>query len=363
MLSLKQRRFDVSRATYLYTGKLSYFDDSLNGISSLFNPSQATTALKGAVCDGDAVVVKVAPIAGCVVSSAPPGGHYVLVKGEHDDASGNPHFDIVDPGCVNGITSLDAYHNLFEIRGVVADPTDVSTLEILTDSAADLLVTDRSGNQTGLKIKQIPRSSYAQDFLTDNTTGLQATGITHSINLFEPSPGLYSIAVTGLQTGTYSVSIIPYSSDGATQARLTMVGVSPVGVTSSYQIQYSPVPGSAPQLSLSPSSPGAVPPSQVSTTALGLGYSRVSQTFNGTVTITNMGSSTINGPFQIVLTSLTSGVTMANATNTFSGMPYLTVPTVASLAPGHSATVTVEFRNPSNALINFTPVVYSGSLN
>jgi hypothetical protein len=101
---------------------------------------------------------------------------------------------------------------------------------------------------------------------------------------------------------------------------------------------------------------------QISPTASGLAYSRVSQTFNGTVTITNISSSSISGPFEIVLSSLTAGVTLKNASSSFGGFPYLTVPTVSSLAPGQSATVSVQFENPSNATINFTPLTYSGSL-
>jgi len=101
--------------------------------------------------------------------------------------------------------------------------------------------------------------------------------------------------------------------------------------------------------------------SQVSATASGLAYSRVSQTFNGTVTITNVSSRTIAGPFQIVLNSLTSGVTVGNATSTFGGWSYVTVPTVISLAPGQSATTPVQFKNPSNATIRFIPLTYVGS--
>jgi hypothetical protein len=102
---------------------------------------------------------------------------------------------------------------------------------------------------------------------------------------------------------------------------------------------------------------------QISTTASGLAYSRVSQTFNGTVTITNISSNTIAGPFQIVLNSLTAGVTLTNATGSFGGWSYLTVPAVGSLATGQSATVKVTFKNPSNAIINFLPIIYSGSFN
>jgi CSLREA domain-containing protein len=102
---------------------------------------------------------------------------------------------------------------------------------------------------------------------------------------------------------------------------------------------------------------------QISTTASGLVYSRVSQTFTGTATIKNISGATINGPFQFVLTSLTNGVTLADATGTFNGSAYITVPSVSALVPGQSATVNLRFSDPSNAKINFTPVVYSGSFN
>jgi hypothetical protein len=102
--------------------------------------------------------------------------------------------------------------------------------------------------------------------------------------------------------------------------------------------------------------------SSISTTASGLAYSRVTHTFNGTVTIKNTGASAINGPFQIVFSSLTSGVTLVNATDSFKGSPFLTIPAVVSLAPGQSATVSVQFSDPSSARINFTPITYIGSL-
>jgi hypothetical protein len=109
--------------------------------------------------------------------------------------------------------------------------------------------------------------------------------------------------------------------------------------------------------------PGAlpIPPNEVATTASGLAYSRVSQTFNGSVTLRNLSASAIRGPLQILFTGLTPGVTLVNATSHLAGAPYLTVPALASLAPGQSVTISVQFKNPSNALINFTPAIYSGS--
>ncbi|MBZ5610832.1 MAG: hypothetical protein LAP38_21420 [Acidobacteriia bacterium] len=109
--------------------------------------------------------------------------------------------------------------------------------------------------------------------------------------------------------------------------------------------------------------PPIVPPDQIAITASGLAYSRVSQTFNGTVTIKNTSGASITTPtnFQVVLTALPSGVTLANSAGTFNQSPYVTVPTVTSLAPGQSVSVQVRFQNPSGVTISFTPEFYAGS--
>ncbi len=107
--------------------------------------------------------------------------------------------------------------------------------------------------------------------------------------------------------------------------------------------------------------PSTAQPDRISTTASGLLYSRVTKTFNGTVTITNTGQTTIDGPFTIVFTSLTPGVSLANYTGVLEPDPYLSIPIVTGLAPSESATVNVQFSNPANALINFIPQVFAGS--
>ena len=103
-----------------------------------------------------------------------------------------------------------------------------------------------------------------------------------------------------------------------------------------------------------------VPPSDVTTTASGLAYSRVTQTFSGAVTITNVGSTSVTGPLQVLLTGLPSTVTLVNATGSFAGIPYLTVPT-SGLAPGQAVTAAVQLKNPANATINFVPSIYWGT--
>jgi len=71
--------------------------------------------------------------------------------------------------------------------------------------------------------------------------------------------------------------------------------------------------------------PSAISPSQAATTASGLSYSRVTQTFNGTVTITNTGTSLISGPLQILFLGLPANVSLVNATGNLSGTPYITI--------------------------------------
>lgn len=112
---------------------------------------------------------------------------------------------------------------------------------------------------------------------------------------------------------------------------------------------------------LDPPAVEIVPSADVSVTASGLAYSRVTQTFNGTVTLINTSSTTQEGPLQILLTSLTANVQLSNAAGNYNGSPFLTA-SATNLGPGQSVTVSVQFKNPSNLKISFTPVIYSGSL-
>ncbi len=109
--------------------------------------------------------------------------------------------------------------------------------------------------------------------------------------------------------------------------------------------------------------PTPIYPSQLTTVTSGLVYSRVSQTFSGIVTIKNVSSDTISGPLQLFLFGMNSGVVFMNATSNVFGTPYLTIPAESGVAPGQSITVDVQFKNPSNATISFSPAIYSGSVN
>src|SRR5271157_511854 len=304
-------------------------------------------------------------------------GHFVLITGEIVNPDGSKAFTINDPYYPTTVIGNDystgntGYTNAgqpeFWTRGDVHDPTDLTGLSVSVDAIADLVVTDPNGLQSGFypgdpnPIQNIPHSGAGLDEIDDDVTG-DAGGPVQSVMINSPATGLFQFSLTGAAAGQYSLVIGAEASDGTVQTS-SFPGLTNVGATATYQLVYSPTPGAMPQPVLVASSAGTVPPSQVSATASGLAYSRVSKTFNGTVTIQNISGSAINGPFQIFFTSLTAGVSLANATSTFSGMPYLTVPKVSSLPPGRSATVNVQFKNPSNIKINFTPVIYSGSIN
>ena len=100
---------------------------------------------------------------------------------------------------------------------------------------------------------------------------------------------------------------------------------------------------------------------QVSVTSSGLVFSRLTRTYNGTVTITNTSQQTINGPIQALFQINTAGVTLANASETFNGNQYITA-SASPLGPGQAVTFPVRFNNPSNALINSTVKTDSGTL-
>jgi len=96
--------------------------------------------------------------------------------------------------------------------------------------------------------------------------------------------------------------------------------------------------------------------SEVNAKVGGSVYNRATQTYNSTMTVTNVGTSTISGTIDVVFDGLTTGVTVVNATGVKNGYPYIAQ--VVSLSPGASVTIPWQFKNPSNARANFTLHTY-----
>ncbi|MBL8173109.1 MAG: lamin tail domain-containing protein [Bryobacterales bacterium] len=98
---------------------------------------------------------------------------------------------------------------------------------------------------------------------------------------------------------------------------------------------------------------------QVSFTVSGLTLNRTTLLYEAKVTVTNNGAP-IDGPVVLLLSNLTGGVTLANATGATNGLPYL-VTAGGALGAGESRDVGLVFRNPSNGPVSYTPRLFSGS--
>ncbi|HYM77252.1 MAG TPA: hypothetical protein VE377_14860 [Candidatus Dormibacteraeota bacterium] len=87
--------------------------------------------------------------------------------------------------------------------------------------------------------------------------------------------------------------------------------------------------------------------------------------YSQTVTVQNMGTTTISGPISVALDGLTGGVTLTNSTGkTFYSVPGSVYANVSSsdLAPGATtAAFTLTFSNPKLKTINYTPRVLGTS--
>lgn len=97
---------------------------------------------------------------------------------------------------------------------------------------------------------------------------------------------------------------------------------------------------------------------QIGTSIGALVYNRSTRTFNGRITLVNRGATAIDGPLQVQLSGLPSGIVLDNASGTVRGAPYVTLG--VGLPPGASATANLAFSNPDKQAVTYTPVTYSG---
>ena len=170
--------------------------------------------------------------------------HYVLVTGKQD-----AEYQIVDPGDHSN-TVLDTSD--FVTRGHVADPVgDISGLDLALGSNAELLVIDGGGRRTGFDqasgtvLEEIPQSVHFVDSLRNDVTLTPPNGKSHSVLVFQPFAGPYTVLVTGLELGTYLLEADSFSTDGTPQVGTSVNGIASVGSSSTFQIQF----GSAPNVS------------------------------------------------------------------------------------------------------------------
>ena len=98
-------------------------------------------------------------------------------------------------------------------------------------------------------------------------------------------------------------------------------------------------------------------PAQVSVVGSNSVYSRASKLYTADLTLTNTSVNAITSEVAVALNGLPSGVTLVNQLGVYNGAPYTTVSN-SGLAAGASLVVPVQFSNPSNVVLNYTPVAF-----
>jgi hypothetical protein len=155
------------------------------------------------------------------------------------------------PAILRRRTRIDTFEApYFEIRGFVQDPQpNASDLNVSIGTGADFLLVDPTGLRTGFDattqsdLREIPQSVHSIDALVNDDTGDPPSGQSHTVNVFQPTTGTYTIIVAGLQLGQYQFGVRAYSQDGSAQPALSIPAIASVGSTSTFQIQFSSTPG------------------------------------------------------------------------------------------------------------------------
>jgi hypothetical protein len=102
-------------------------------------------------------------------------------------------------------------------------------------------------------------------------------------------------------------------------------------------------------------------------TRSGIVRDRRTGTYAQQLTVRNTSSNTIAGPILVVLDNLSANASLANPTGTVSanppvGGPYISIPgTSLGLAPGATASVVLQFANPTSGAIAYTTRVLPGN--
>ena len=200
----------------------------------------------------------------------------------------------------------------------------------------------------------------------DNAGNISALA-TAAVNIDVTPP---TVTVTGVQQGAiYILGSVPNAGCNTTDALsgvATQATVAITGGNGQGEGQFTATCSGGTDNAGNLAAPVSVTYDVISDVSVSVGVATMyrSTTYNtGTITVRNTSHANVYGPLQVVLTNLTGGVTLINATGTYQGNPYITVPGVTTLAPGQSASVNVQFNNPGHVQVTFTPVTYSGQFN
>ncbi|MFL6414757.1 MAG: lamin tail domain-containing protein [Bryobacteraceae bacterium] len=100
---------------------------------------------------------------------------------------------------------------------------------------------------------------------------------------------------------------------------------------------------------------------KVSVQTVGLAYNDNTHRYTGTLVLSNTSTVALRGPIYVGITNLPAAAVLTNKSGTQKGVSFV-VAADSGLAPGQSITVPVEFTNPLKLPLNFSTVIYAGSL-
>jgi uncharacterized repeat protein (TIGR01451 family) len=250
---------------------------------------------------------------------------------------------------------------------IVGAAVDIGAYEYgATAATADLSIggsaspTVSAGGQITYNLTVTNNSSTAQS----NVTVADELPTNTTLVAWTPAAGWSSSApAVGSGTGTVSAWIISLAA--GTSANFTLVvqvnSGTPVGTVISNTASVGPITGDPTpadnsvtlSTTVQPSGPVDVS-SDVSLTRSGFHYNLALHEFVQTITITNTSGSALIGPLALELTNLSSNATLANASGTVNGNPYIDfVSSSGQLAAGQSITVTLYFKDPT-----FQSIIY-----
>ncbi len=315
-------------------------------VSMIYKPAKLSL-VGGALSDGDAVNNR-APMAQTFRASN--GGKFSVIvnhlRAKACSSSGTP--DTGDgQGCNNSIRVNQANRLMnYFVPTVVAAAADPDVL-LLGDMNAhgfeDPIVAMTGAGFVNLLERFVRPATIPYSYVFDGVSGY----LDHA--LASAAMNSQVLGTTEFHTNADEPTVLDYNLDGKNAAAQALYS------SDAYRSSdHDPV-----VLALNLTGTFADVTGSFSVTRSGLYFNRMTNKFTGSVTLTN-NAAAINGPFQVMLKNLTPGVTLANATGTYNGSPYITVSS-ASIAAGGKVTVQLEFVNPSKGPIGFSTSVFSGT--
>jgi uncharacterized repeat protein (TIGR01451 family) len=169
--------------------------------------------------------------------------------------------------------------------------------------------------------------------------------------LFAPAAG---------QSGTASAVIASLAAGASASFTLVLNVTAPAGLTVSNTFAVGPTLGdpkvanNTVVFTTKVIAPGLVINGDVLVQAGSITYNAPTHQYVQTLTLTNASNLTFNGPVAVELNNLPSTVTLANATGTIGGDPFIeVVPTGKKWLPNQKVTVTLRFKAPSAQAISY----------